>query len=146
MLLSRALNRGYAASRARWPVQFGLVNNDCCWVLDEVQLMGPGFGGGQNTTNKSVCRAVRHERAGTATIAVRRTRLRIGFRHQRDAPRAADRFSKMPFQHRAAFACVLRRQARINAHPPFVHWPWPLATFFLGRLLSAVLAQCPVDL
>lgn len=43
MLLSRALNRGYAASRARWPVQFGLINNDCCWVLDEVQLMGPGL-------------------------------------------------------------------------------------------------------
>lgn len=43
MLLSRALNRGYAANRARWPVQFGLVNNDCCWVLDEVQLMGPGL-------------------------------------------------------------------------------------------------------
>lgn len=43
MLLSRALNRGYAASRARWPIQFGLLNNDCCWVMDEVQLMGPGL-------------------------------------------------------------------------------------------------------
>ena len=32
MLLSRALNRGYAASRARWPMQFGLLNNDCLWV------------------------------------------------------------------------------------------------------------------
>jgi CRISPR-associated endonuclease/helicase Cas3 len=41
-LLSRALNRGYATSRYRWPVQFGLLNNDCLWVLDEVQLMGPG--------------------------------------------------------------------------------------------------------
>jgi len=27
MLLSRALNRGYAASRARWPIDFGLLNN-----------------------------------------------------------------------------------------------------------------------
>jgi CRISPR-associated endonuclease/helicase Cas3 len=44
MLLSRVLNRGYAVSRARWPIQFGLLNNDCCWVLDEVQLMGPGLG------------------------------------------------------------------------------------------------------
>jgi len=43
MLLSRALNRGYAMSRYRWPVQFGLLNNDCLWVLDEVQLMGSGL-------------------------------------------------------------------------------------------------------
>ena len=42
-LLSRALNRGYAMSRFRWPVQFGLLNNDCLWVLDEVQLMGVGL-------------------------------------------------------------------------------------------------------
>jgi len=42
-LLSRALNRGYAESRFRWPVQFGLLNNDCLWVMDEVQLMGEGL-------------------------------------------------------------------------------------------------------
>lgn len=41
MLLSRALNRGYAESRFAWPVSFGLLNNDCRWVFDEVQLMGP---------------------------------------------------------------------------------------------------------
>jgi len=29
MLLSRALNRGYAASRFHWPIDFGLLNNDC---------------------------------------------------------------------------------------------------------------------
>jgi CRISPR-associated endonuclease/helicase Cas3 len=40
MLLSRALNRGYAMSRYRWPVHFGLLNNDCLWIMDEVQLMG----------------------------------------------------------------------------------------------------------
>ncbi len=39
MLLSRALNRGYAAGRARWPMEFGLLNNDCQWVFDEIQLM-----------------------------------------------------------------------------------------------------------
>ena len=44
MLLSRALNRGYAMSRYRWPVHFGLLNNDCLWVCDEVQLMGNGLG------------------------------------------------------------------------------------------------------
>lgn len=40
MLLSRALNRGYALRRFRWPVDFGLLNTDCLWVLDETQLMG----------------------------------------------------------------------------------------------------------
>jgi CRISPR-associated endonuclease/helicase Cas3 len=42
-LLSRALNRGYAMSRFQWPIHFGLLNNDCRWVVDEVQLMGPGL-------------------------------------------------------------------------------------------------------
>ncbi len=42
-LLSRALNRGYAMSRFRWPIHFALLNNDCLWVMDEVQLMGPGL-------------------------------------------------------------------------------------------------------
>lgn len=42
-LLSRALNRGYAMSRYRWPVHFALVNNDALWVMDEVQLMGVGL-------------------------------------------------------------------------------------------------------
>ncbi len=42
MLLSRALNRGYGMARARWPMHFGLLNNDCLWVLDETQLMGVG--------------------------------------------------------------------------------------------------------
>ncbi|MBL8481193.1 MAG: hypothetical protein JNJ60_03280 [Rhodocyclaceae bacterium] len=39
MLLSRALNRGYASPRARWPMEFGLLNQDCLWVFDEIQLM-----------------------------------------------------------------------------------------------------------
>ena len=43
MLLSRALNRGYGMSRYRWPMHFGLLNNDCLWVMDEVQLMGPAL-------------------------------------------------------------------------------------------------------
>lgn len=43
MLLSRALNRGYAAGRARWPMDFGLLNNGCLWVFDEVQLMSTGL-------------------------------------------------------------------------------------------------------
>jgi CRISPR-associated endonuclease/helicase Cas3 len=39
MLISRALNRGYAAGRARWPFEFGLLNSDCLWVFDEIQIM-----------------------------------------------------------------------------------------------------------
>ncbi len=42
MLLSRALNRGYGMSRSRWPLAFGLLNNDCLWVFDETQLLGVG--------------------------------------------------------------------------------------------------------
>lgn len=41
MLLSRALNRGFGENRFVWPVSFGLLNADCRWVFDEVQLMGP---------------------------------------------------------------------------------------------------------
>lgn len=42
-LLSRALNRGYAMNRFEWPMHFGLLNQDCRWIADEVQLMGPGL-------------------------------------------------------------------------------------------------------
>lgn len=43
MLLSRALNRGYGSSRARWPIEYGLLNQDSLWVMDEVQLMDVGL-------------------------------------------------------------------------------------------------------
>src|SRR5690606_21522729 len=33
---------GYGMSRARWPMHFGLLNNDSLWVMDETQLMGVG--------------------------------------------------------------------------------------------------------
>ena len=42
MVLSRALNRGYALSRFAWPRAFALLHNDAYWVLEEVQLMGSG--------------------------------------------------------------------------------------------------------
>jgi CRISPR-associated endonuclease/helicase Cas3 len=42
-LLSRALNRGYGISRYRWQIHFALLNNDCLWAIDEVQLMGVGL-------------------------------------------------------------------------------------------------------
>ena len=43
MLLSRALNRGYGMGYNMWPVEYGLLNNDCLWVMDEVQLMANGL-------------------------------------------------------------------------------------------------------
>ena len=43
MLLSRALNRGYGSSPFAWPIDYGLLNNDCSWVIDEVQLMSNGM-------------------------------------------------------------------------------------------------------
>lgn len=43
MLLSRALNRGYASTRARWPMEFGLLSHDALWIMDEVQLMDVGL-------------------------------------------------------------------------------------------------------
>lgn len=43
MLLSRALNRGYSMNIFQWPVEFGLLNNDCMWIVDEIQLMQNGL-------------------------------------------------------------------------------------------------------
>jgi CRISPR-associated endonuclease/helicase Cas3 len=43
MLLSRALNRGYGSGRARWPMEYALLNVDCLWVMDEIQLMDVGL-------------------------------------------------------------------------------------------------------
>ena len=43
MLLSRALNRGYGAGRAAWPMEFGLLHSDALWVCDEVQLQDVGL-------------------------------------------------------------------------------------------------------
>jgi len=38
IIVSRALNRGYARRPQRWPIDFALLNNDALWVVDEVQL------------------------------------------------------------------------------------------------------------
>lgn len=43
MLLSRAMNRGYASNRFRWPIDFGMFNSGVQWVFDEVQLLGPSL-------------------------------------------------------------------------------------------------------
>lgn len=43
MVLSRLLMRGFAESRAAWPMSFGLLHAGTQFVFDEVQLMGPGL-------------------------------------------------------------------------------------------------------
>lgn len=43
MVTSRQLNRGYGESRFTWPIDFGLFNNGCHFIYDEVQLMGPAL-------------------------------------------------------------------------------------------------------
>jgi CRISPR-associated endonuclease/helicase Cas3 len=59
MLLSRALNRGFAAARARWPIDFGLFNQDALWVMDEIQLMDVGL------ATSAQMQAFRHDDATT---------------------------------------------------------------------------------
>ena len=39
MLVSGALNRAYGRTPSAWPAFFGLFNNDCMWIMDEVQIM-----------------------------------------------------------------------------------------------------------
>lgn len=39
ILVSGALNRAYGSSPTTWPIVFGLLNNDCMWIMDEVQIM-----------------------------------------------------------------------------------------------------------
>ena len=39
MLVSGALNRAYGRNPRSWPRTFGLLNNDCMWIMDEVQIM-----------------------------------------------------------------------------------------------------------
>lgn len=43
MVLSRLLMRGFAETRASWPMSFGLLHAGTQFVFDEVQLMGPGL-------------------------------------------------------------------------------------------------------
>lgn len=43
MLLSRALNRAYGTTAFAWQQEFGVINNDCMWVMDEVQIMHNGL-------------------------------------------------------------------------------------------------------
>ena len=63
MLLSRALMRGYAASKANWPIEFALLHDDAQWIFDEVQLMGAGRA---TSTQLEAFRRLEAERAAKA--------------------------------------------------------------------------------
>ena len=87
MLLSRALNRGYAASRFHWPIDFGLLNNDCLWVYDEPQLMAGGVStSAQLAGMRAVARHVRRMSVGM-DVGHARTRLAGHDRLSRQVPR-----------------------------------------------------------
>ena len=64
MLLSRALMRGYASSRAIWPMEFALLHEDTQWVFDEVQLMGAGRATSAQLEAFRRCEAARAARDG----------------------------------------------------------------------------------
>ena len=64
MLLSRSLMRGYASSRAIWPMEFALLHEDTQWVFDEVQLMGAGRATSAQLEAFRQCEAARAERNG----------------------------------------------------------------------------------
>lgn len=96
MLLSRALNRGYAMSRYRWPVQFGLLNNDCLWVMDEVQLMGNGLG---TTTQLQAFRRLFSTASPVRSLWMSATMhmdwlKTVDFEGERDAPGGTIRFDQ----------------------------------------------------
>lgn len=89
-LLSRALMRGYAMSRFMWPVHFALLNSDCTWVMDEVQLMGVGASTAAQlqafrerlrvfSTAKTVWMTATLAEERLRTIDVRRTLTRLPF-------------------------------------------------------------------
>ena len=73
MLLSRALMRGYASSRALWPMEFALLHEDAQWVFDEVQLMGAGRATSAQLEAFRQSEAARARRDGRAAGAVSRS-------------------------------------------------------------------------
>ena len=91
MLLSRALNRGYAAARARWPIDFGLLSVDSLWVLDEVQLMDVGLA---TAVQLAAFRARQNQTRPTATWAMSATVQERWLAHSVDARPWVDGLSR----------------------------------------------------
>jgi CRISPR-associated endonuclease/helicase Cas3 len=152
-LLSRALNRGYAMSRFRWPVHYGLLNNDSLWVMDETQLMGVGlstssqlhaFRQGFSTIGPtgSLWMSATLERGLLATVDLRDIdleRLEIGTADRRD-PRLAKRLSAVKRLERAAtvYDRNASRYAReLAAEVLTAHRPGTLTLIVMNRVARA---------
>ena len=104
-LLSRALLRGYGMSRFRWPVHFALLNNDCTWVLDEVQLMGVGA----STTAQLQAFREKIGTVGSANTVWMTATLDEGRLNTVDATRARTR---LPFDAANDAQLLVRTQAK----------------------------------
>lgn len=92
MILSRALNRGYGQSRYAWPIDFGLLNNDCAYVLDEVQLMGAA----RPTSRQLQAFRDRYGTTATVTSTWMSATLDPNLLHTVDAPTTAEPFTLRP--------------------------------------------------
>lgn len=133
MFLSRALNRGYGAARAHWPIEFGLLNQDCLWVMDEVQLMDVGLAtSGQlqsfRLDDQSTAPAVRPCHTWWMSATLQRTWLQI-------SPDSKPMASALPLNAIAPDA----RRGRLwqDVHKPAHIEPLPDATAIARRASQA---------
>lgn len=136
MILSRALMRGYAEARSRWPISFALLHSDAQWVFDETQLLGPALPTGAQlqglrdalgtaATTRTMWMSATLDRNGLATVDHPADSLRVvelsdedraePLRKRLDATRTVRRLA-LPTDGKAypaAVAAVL-----INRHTP----------------------------
>ncbi len=133
MLLSRALNRGYAMSRFRWPLHFGLLNNDCLWVFDEVQLMSDGLA----TTAQLAAFRERFQTFGHAHSIWMSATLDRDWLKQVDFKTQVDGLRELTLSEADRAAPVLAQRLtaikRLQAAPPDCRLPQGLATFVKAK-------------
>ncbi len=111
MLLSRALNRGYGESRFIWPVSFGLLNNDCRWVFDEVQLMGPARATSAQLDGlrRKLGVAARCETVWMSATIDHAALTTVDHTHDGDVVRLSDADRRGPLRHRLDATKVVQR-------------------------------------
>jgi CRISPR-associated endonuclease/helicase Cas3 len=133
MLLSRALNRGYAMSRFRWPLHFGLLNNDCLWVFDEVQLMSDGLA----TTAQLAAFRARLQTFGHAHSIWMSATLERDWLKQVDFKAQVDGLPELTLSEADRAAPVLERRLRavkrLHDAPPDCRLPQGLAAFVRAK-------------
>lgn len=152
MVLSRALMRGYAEPRSRWPISFALLHAGTQWVFDETQLLGPAMG---TSAQLQGLREVLGTAASTATMWMSATLDRESL-HTPDHHRAptmveisdADRDGPLA-ERLAATRTVLRADLPEDskAYPVAVagllahqHMPWTQTIAVLNTVERAVQA------